>query len=357
MRAFSILLWHQIARRLRDSTWSVGTAMGQGIRLLLLLGMLYLLGMGSYNLGTLIRDVNPSGDVRRILNSGMLYLVPTLTAARFVLQSSSSVRMTAYLDLPIGRAGLLRGQVLLYLLSVHTGAAIVLVGPVWVVEVWAVLPVVEAGAWLATALLVAAILPSLGAQLLNVLLGRYPKWFVVVLAGGVGLAGVDVLLALDLLRGLSQGMFGMPIVGLLGALAVTAGLYGGLLRALRARLEIDRGTMPRKTRFSAPDAGLYRWIEQTLPAGRLVALEVRQIARSRRLRGLALLGLAISVCFYGLAAVSLWETGRIAVSRLAFLSVVGLGALPTGWDSCGDLASGPGTQRGFWFVLSRWRTL
>ncbi len=325
MRAIRFLLRHRVTRWLRDPTWSVGTVVGRGIRLLLLLGLLYLLGMGSRNLGALIRDVNPSGDVRRILNSGMLYLVPTLTAARFVLQSPSSGRMTAYLDLPISRAGLLRGQALLYLLSVHTGAAVVLVVPVWAVEVWAVLPVVEASAWLATALLLAAILPGLGAQLLNVLLGRYPKWFVVVLAGGIGLAGIDALLSPDLIRELSQGVFGMPIVGLLGALAVTAGLYGGLLRALRARLEIDRRTTPRKTSSSTSNAGFYRWIEQTLPSGRLVALEVRQIVRSRRLRGLALLGLAVMVCFYGLAAVSLWETGRIAVGRLAFLSVFGIG--------------------------------
>ena len=330
MRALRILLRHCVTRWRRGLSWSIGTAMGRLARLLLLLGLLYFLGMGSHNLGALIRDVNPGGDVRRIINGGMLYLVPVLTTARFVLQSPSWGQMTAYLDLPISRAGLLRGQILLYLSSVHTGAAVALVVPVWVVEVWAVLPWSEASAWLATALLLAAILPSLGAQLLNVLLGRYPKWFVVVLAGGVGLAGIDAVLSLDLLRGLSRGMFEMPFVGLLGALAVTAGLCGGLLRALRARLEIDRRTTSRKTGASTSNVGFYRWIEQTLPSGRLVALEMRQIVRSRRLRGLALLGLATTVGLYGLATVSLWETGRIAIGRLTFLATFGIGGFAYG---------------------------
>jgi len=325
MHALRILLRHRVTGWLRDSSRSVGHVIWRLVLALLLLGLLYLLGEGSRNLGGLIREVNPNGDVLWIINSGMLYLVPVLAAARFVLQSPPSVQMAAYLALPISRTGLLRGEVLLYLLSVHTAAAIVLVLPVWAAEVWPLLPVVEASAWLATALLLVVMLPSLGAQLLNVLLGRYPKWFVLVLAGGIGFAGIDALLAVDLTRGLSRGMFGMPIAGLFGALAVTAGLYWGVLRALRARLEVDRRTTLQETSSSTSGAGLYHWIERTLPAGRLMALELRQIVRTRRRRGLALLGLAIMVGFYGLAALSLWETGRIGVVRLAVLSVFGIG--------------------------------
>jgi hypothetical protein len=325
MRALRILLRDRVTSWVRDPSRSVGTAIGRLVLALLLLGLLYLLGKGSRHLGMLIREVNPDGNVLRIINSGMLYLVPVLTTARFVLQSPPSLGMTAYLDLPIARTKLLRGQILLFLLSVHTGAAVVLVVPVWAAEVWTTLPMVDASAWLATALLVAAVLPSLGTQLLNVLLGRYPKWFVVVLAGGVGLAGIDALLAPNLFRGLSRGLFGMPVVGLFGALAVTAGLYWGVLRAMRARLEIDRRTTLRKTRGATSDAGFYPWIEQTLPAGRLVALEVRQIVRTRRQRGLALLGLSITMAVYGVAAFSLWETGRIGIVHLAFLSVFGIG--------------------------------
>jgi hypothetical protein len=322
MRVIRFLLRHRVMRWWREPTWGVGTVLRRLVRLGLLLSLFYLLGLGSLNLGALIREVRPDGDVHRIINSGMLALVPVLTAGRFFLQSPSSMQMTPYLDLPVDRTSLLRGRILMFLLSGHTGAAVVLVVPVWTAEVWTVLPGMDAGAWLGAALLVAAVLPSLGAQLLNVLLGRFPKWFVVVLAGGIALAGADALLALDLFRGLSRGMFGMPIVGLSGTLAVTGGMYWGVLRAMEARLETDRRTTLQEPRPSARDGNLYRWVEQALPVGRLVALELRQIARTRRLRGLALLGLVVAVGWYG---ATLAEVFIEIEPSLAFVGLTGLG--------------------------------
>jgi len=325
MRALCILLRHRVTGTLRDSPWSIGSVLG---RLLLLAGLavlLYVMGLASKNLGTLIRDVRPNADVLRVVNSGMLYLVSALTVARFVLQSPSAVPLDRYLDLPIRGTNLLRAQVLLYLLSLHTVGAIVLVGPVWAAEVWPVLPAMEAGMWLLTALLGTAVLPGLGAQLLNVLLGQYPRGFVAVLAGIVGVVAVDAVLTFSLLRGLARVLFGWPAVGLFCALAVTAGTYRVLLRTLQGGLVVDRRRRTGKTSASGQDVMGSRWIEDTLPAGRLVALDVRQIVRARRLRSLALLGLAVGMGCGGLSGASVWAKGEITAGRMIRFSVFGLG--------------------------------
>jgi hypothetical protein len=131
MRALRILLRHRVAQWVRDPTWGAGTVAGQIVVLALLLFLLVPVGLGSYMVGAGIRAVSPGGDVLRVINGGVLYLVSALTLARFFLQSPPSGRLAPYLALPMRRRGVLRGQIVLALLSVHTVFAVVIVGPVW----------------------------------------------------------------------------------------------------------------------------------------------------------------------------------------------------------------------------------
>ena len=322
MRALRILLRHRVTRWLRDPTWGTGTVAGQVVLLGLLLFLLAPLGLGSSMVGTVIREVNPEVEVLWVINGGMLYLVPALMLARFFVQSPPSGRLAPYLALPMRRRSVLQGQIVLVLLSVHTVFAVVVVGPVWGAEVWPALSGGEAAAWLASALLLAGVLPALGMQLLNVLLGREPAWFLGVLLIGIVFFGLDAVLEASLLRSVSRVVFGAPLVGLFLSLLVTAGTYAVLLRVMEARFEVDRQAAPRAGGPSRRRTGFYQWIERTLPAGRLVALTLRQVARTRRLRGLGLSGLAFMVVWYGAA---LGEVFRELAPSLFFVGLFGLG--------------------------------
>jgi len=330
MRALRILLRHRVTSWFRHPGWGTGTVIGQIVLLGLLLLLLFPVGLGSYAIGTGIREVNPDANVLRVINGGMLYLVPALTLARFFLQSPTSGRLGPYLALPIRRRGVLRGQVLLALLSVHTVFAVIVVGPVWAAEVWPTLSGGEAASWLASALLLAGVLPALGMQLLNVLLGREPAWFLGGLLVGTGLVGLDAILEISLLWSASRVIFGAPLVGLSLSLLATAGTYAVLLRGMEARVEVDRRTAPRSSRSSTREWGarVYRWVQTTLPAGRLVALELRQLVRTRRLRGLALMGITIALTFFALSVAEVYvgtsaEIGANAVMNVAFWGLGG----------------------------------
>ena len=310
MRALRILFQHRITSWLRDPSWGTGTVAGQVVLLGLLLAFLFPVGLLSYVLGDVLREAVPAADPLALINGGMLYLLPALTGSRFLFQSPPSERVASYVDLPLSRTGLLNGQVVLSLLSVHTVFAVVLTGPVWAAEILSAWSPGTAAAWLGTALLLTVVLPSHGATLLHLLLGRRPWWFVGGLALTAGLFAADALLGPDLFRAASRALFGHPIFGLAVAGGLVAGTHAGLLRAMRQRLEVDRRTVSRRGAPSEWGRVVYRWIERTLPAGRLAALELRQVVRARRLRGIALGGLLIVMYFYGFEVISS-ETGAL----------------------------------------------
>ena len=304
MRPLRILFRHRVTSWLRDPSWGTGTVAGQVVLLGLLLAFLFPLGLLSYVLGDVLREAVPGADPLVLINGGMLYLVPALLVGRFLFQSPPSERVAPYAALPLSRTGLLNGQVVLSLLSVHTVFAVVMVGPVWAAEIATAWAPGAAGAWLGTALLLMVVLPSHGATLLHLLLGRRPWWLAGGLALGAGLFAADALLGPDLFRAASQGLFGQPVLGLVCAGGLVAGTHAGLLRVMRRRLEVDRRMGSRRGAPSAWGRVVYRWIERTLPAGRLAALELRQVVRARRLRGMALMGLLIVLYFYGFEILS-----------------------------------------------------
>jgi len=332
MRALRILLRHRITRWLRNPSWGTGTVAGQVVLLGLLLLLLAPLGLGSYALGDVLRELYPNADALALINGGMLYLVPVLTAGRFLLQAPPSEQVASYAALPVSRRGLLNGQALLSLLSVHTVFAIVLVVPVWAAEVATAWSSVAAGAWLATALLLTVVLASHGAILLHLLLGRRPWGFVGALVLGSSVAAADAILGPGLFRAASRFIFGQPLVGLACTALLTTGLHTGLLRAMRDRLEVDRRTMRRRDGPAWWEKALCRWAERTLPAGRLVALELRQIIRTRRLRGLFLSGLVAIVYFDGIALATAEQT--VEAADLFNIVLFGIG--------------GPAFGLGFW---------
>ena len=233
---------HRVTRWRRDPSWGTGTVAGQIVLLALLLFFLFPLGLSSYVLGDVLRELYPEADALRLINGGMLYLVPALTVSRFLLQSPPSERMAPYVSLPISPSGLLHGQVALSLLSLHTLFAAVLVGPVWAAEVMAAWSSPGAAAWLAIALLVTVVIPSHGANLLHLLLGRRPWGFVGALAGITLCFVADAVVGPDLFRGLSRLVFGRPSVGLGVAVGVVGSTHAALLRVMRTRLEVDRRT-------------------------------------------------------------------------------------------------------------------
>ena len=332
MRALRILLRHRVTSWLRNPSWGTGTVAGQVVLVGLLLLLLAPLGLGSYVLGDALRELYPEADALALINGGMLYLVPVLMAERFLLQAPPSERVASYTTLPVSPRGLLNGQVLLSLLSVHTVFALVLVGPVWAAEIATAWSLTAAGAWLATALLLTVVLPSHGAILFHLLLGRRPWGFVGALVLGISLAAADATLGPDLVQAASRFIFGQPLVGLACAALLTTGLHAVLLHAMQTRLEVDRRTMRRRDGPSWWEEALYRWAARTLPAGRLVALELRHVFRTRRLRGLTLLGVLAVVYFNGIAL----ATGEqaIEVSHLFNVVLFGIG--------------GPALGLGFW---------
>jgi hypothetical protein len=325
MRALRILLRHRVTRWRRDPSWGTGTVAGQIVLLALLLFFLFPLGLSSYVLGDVLRELYPEADALRLINGGMLYLVPALTASRFLLQSPPSERMAPYVSLPISPSGLLHGQVALSLLSLHTLFAAVLVGPVWAAEVMAAWSSPGAAAWLAIALLVTVVIPSHGANLLHLLLGRRPWGFVGALAGITLCFVADAVVGPDLFRGLSRLVFGRPSVGLVVAVGVVGSTHAALLRVMRTRLEVDRRTAAQIGGPSRRAASVYRWIERTLPAGPLVALELRQVVRTRRLRGATATILGLMAFFYGWAGVQLVMTGTVETDVLMNVVLWGIG--------------------------------
>ncbi len=325
MRAIRFLLRHRVTRWLRDSRWGTGTVAGQVVLVGLLVLLLAPLGLGSYVLGDVLRELFPEADALALINAGMLYLVPVLMTSRFLLQSPPSERVASYAVLPVSRRGLLNGQALLSLLSVHTVFAVVLVVPVWAAEIATAWSPVAAGAWLATALLLTVVLASHGAILLHLLLGQRPRGFAGVIALVVGLFSVDATLGPDLFRAASRVILGRPLVGLACTAFLATGLHVGLLRAMQTRLEVDRRTTGRRDGPSWWEQALRRWAERTLPAGRLVALELRQIFRTRRMRGIALMGIICAVLFYGVGISELVLKGAIGVNGILYIVSFGIG--------------------------------
>ncbi len=302
MCALRILLRHRVTS---CPSWGTGTVAGQIVLLALLVLLLFPLGLFGYVLGDVLRELYPDASALRLINGAMLYLVPALTASRFFLQSPPSERVAPYVSLPISRTRLLHGQAALSLLSLHTLFAVVLVGPVWAGEVVAAVSPVKAAAWLASALLLAVVLPSYGANLLHLLLGRRPRWLLAGLAGSAGLFAVDALAGPDLFRTASRFVFGAPAIGLVVTTGATGATYAALFRTMQVRLEVDRRTSRRIGGPSRWGRAAYRWVAQNLPAGPLVALELRQILRTRRLRGMTLYTLFLLACLYlwGIASI------------------------------------------------------
>ncbi|MCS4195397.1 DUF5687 family protein [Salinibacter ruber] len=318
MRALRILLRHRVTRWLRDPTWGTGTVAGQVVLLGFLLVLLAPLGLGSYVLGEVLRELYPEASALSLINGGMLYLVPVFMASRFLTQPPPSEHVAPYVSLPISGTGLLNGQAALSLLSLHTVFAVVLVGPVWAREIATAWTPVGAGAWLVAALLLTIVLASHGANLLHLLLGRRPWGTAGALAGIALFFAADATLGPDLFRGFSRVLFGRPTLGLVAAVIAVGGVHAALLRAMRARLEVDGRTGSPSRR----QVGFYRWVERTLPAGRLVALTLRQVARTRRLRGVGLHGLALVIVWYGAALGGVF--GDVARS-LFLIGLFGLG--------------------------------
>jgi len=334
MRSLRLLFRHRVTSWLRDPSWGTGTVAGQIVLLGLLLAFLFPIGLGSYVLGDVLREAVPAANPIALINGGMLYLAPAFLGSRFLFQSPPSERVAPYAALPLSRTGLLNGQVVLSLLSVHTVFAVVMVGPVWAAEIATAWAPGAAGAWLGIALLLTVVLPSHGATLLHLLLGRRPWWFVAGLGLVGGLFAADAVLGPDLFRAASGALFGHPIVGLAVAGGVVAVAHVGLLRAMRRRLEVDRRTVPRRGAPSEWGRVVYRWIERTLPAGRLAALELRQVVRTRRLRGIALGGILIVMYFYGFEVLSS-DTGTL-IDPEGFIMISFLGI------------AGPAYGLGFW---------
>ncbi len=325
MRAIRFLLRHRVTRWRRDPRWGTGTVAGQVVLVGLLMLLLAPLGLGSYVLGDVLRELFPEADALALINAGMLYLVPALIASRFLLQSPPSEQVASYAVLPVSRRGLLNGQVFLSLLSVHTVFAVVLVVPVWAAEIATAWSPVAAGAWLATALLLTVVLPSHGAILLHLLLGRRPWGFVGALAGIALCFVADAGVGPDLFRGLSRLLFGRPEGGLIATACGVGSTYALMIRVMRARLEVDRRTVAQIGGPSRRAASVYQWIEQTLPAGTLVALELRQVVRTRRLRGATATILGLMVLFYGWAGAQLVMTGTVESEVLMNIVLWGIG--------------------------------
>ncbi len=330
MRTFRILFRHRVTRWRRDPTWGTGTVAGQIVLLGLLLFLLAPLGLSSYVLGDVLRELSPETDALRLINGGMLYLVPALVASRFMTQSPPSEHVAPYVSLPISGTGLLNGQAALSLLSLHTVFAVVLVGPVWAAEIATAWSPGAAGAWLVTALLLTVVLASHGATLLHLLLGRRPWGFVGALAGIALIFVADATLGPDLVRGLSRVVFGRPALGLAAAVVAVGGMHAALLRAMRARLEVDGRTGQRSGGSPRRGAGVYRWVERTLPAGRLVALELRQIVRTRRLRGMMLYTSLALVAIHGWGLMTVVSGGSIEPLYIVLASTTGIGGAALG---------------------------
>jgi hypothetical protein len=106
-------------------------------------------------------------------------------------------------------------------------------------------------------------------------------------------------------------MLDTPLAGLLLFLVASGGTYAGVLHLMKNQLEIDRSVKLREEESPGWSKAFYRWIEQGLPAGQLVAMELRQVARTRRLRGVAVHTLIATILIHGwgIASVALISVG------------------------------------------------
>ncbi|PSQ76073.1 MAG: hypothetical protein BRD35_07310, partial [Bacteroidetes bacterium QH_7_62_13] len=78
MDALFVLLRHRVTSWRRDPSWGTGTVVGQLVLLALLLFFLLPLGALGYVLGDVLRELYPDASALRLINGGMLYLVPLL---------------------------------------------------------------------------------------------------------------------------------------------------------------------------------------------------------------------------------------------------------------------------------------
>jgi hypothetical protein len=285
--------------------------------------------IGSYTLGPTLRRLYPGSDVLRPINRKMLFLLPIFTMGRLLLQSSPPKRVTTYLTLPIKEKGLLRGKLMLSFISLHTALALVMVMPLWVVVVWPVLTTAQAFGWLGAALLVAIVGPSFGTELLQTLGGKRPRWFAGALIAGTGIIAADVAMGPDLFQTVSGLLFSSPLVGLGATLTVAGGTYKGLLHLMQTRLEIDRRA-ERDKHFNW-DQVIYQSIEHWLPAGRLIALELRQAFRTRRLQSVILYTtfLVAGIHAWGFTT-NIFPKGPVSTLHLVLVSTTGIGGCTIG---------------------------
>jgi hypothetical protein len=237
---FRVFLAHRVKQWTRHTAWGTGTVAGQVILLGVLLFFLLPVGAASYFLGAGLRAVYPDADVLALINGGMLHLVFVLAGMRFFFQSPPSEQVASYLTLPLSRARLLGAQSALSLLSIHTVYAVVAVVPLWLSEVWGPLSPLAAGAWLATALLLAVGGASHGAQCLHLLVGRQPGRALALGSSLAALAAVGAASGFDVFTLASGALFDAPFFGVAASLTVVGGLHVALVRAMRARLQVDQ---------------------------------------------------------------------------------------------------------------------
>ncbi|PQJ34963.1 hypothetical protein BSZ35_10450 [Salinibacter sp. 10B] len=268
----------------------------------------------------LLQQRYPDADPTALVNGSMLYLVLGLVLVRLLFRFLRTERLDSYLPLPISTNRLLRAQFLLSLVSPHTLLALVIVGPLWSAEMGGATSTVGALAWLASALLLNVVGPALSTQGLSVLLDCRPWTGSVSLLLGVLAIGLDAATGLGLVHAASQFIFGTPVPGLACTLVGVGGATVALLRAMRIRLDTDQQTHRASTRSGGRGA-FYRCIEDTLPAGQLVALELRQMIRTRLLRRFLPGLLPILLIGYGnyfIAAVPGGSLSPLGEARSAF---------------------------------------
>ncbi len=288
-----------------------------------------LLGIASYLAPELIRMQYPNADALALIHGSMLHLVLGLTVVRFLFRFVRAEQLEPYLTLPVSRNGLLRAQVLLSLVSPYTLLALVLVVPFWTAEMGVASTTLGALAWLASALLLTVVVPALGMQGLNLLMRYRPKIGGVGLLLGVGALWLDTAAGSNLVATVSQLIFGIPVAGLGCTAVLVSGILFMHLRAMRVRLHTDRLPPRQNEARSGWSQVVYQWLKKRGPAGRLVALDLRQTVRTRGVRGLLLVVcLVVSVSGVLIAI----DTGALATGVFAFTNVgvlafgIGIGA-------------------------------
>ncbi len=225
-----------------------------------------------------------------LINDYLIGLLFALFGLRFLFQKASKFRPSAYLLLPVKRHSLIHFYQLASSISLHNYLPLVFFAPFWYRFVWSYYSDAGAICWLLTVVASLLMLTYLN-NYLRVIFTERSWLFIVLLAGGWIIMGLDQASGAYLVNDISRSVFDSALAGNwlipFGAALITFVVYLASFKEMEKKFQSMTADVEQDRHM-----GSFSWLDQSSLQGRLLALEVKLIWRNKRPRhylGLSLL--------------------------------------------------------------------